>query len=66
MEIESLAVALEREHHEKILYPRADDALPAAAVKRLRMFLNSGELPDGWVCMMKAQSVPQGPGRAGR
>ncbi len=41
-------------HHnlkeEKILYPRADDALPAAAAGRLRAFLGSGDLPAGWVC----------------
>ena len=40
-------------HHnlqeEKILYPRADDALPPAAADQLRAFLSSGELPDGWV-----------------
>ena len=41
-------------HHnlkeEKILYPRADEALPAAEAGQLRAFLNSGELPAGWVC----------------
>jgi hypothetical protein len=54
-------------HHnlkeEKILYPRADDALPAAAAGRLRAFLSSAELPEGWVCM-KARPVSQNPGRA--
>lgn len=39
-------------HHnlkeEKILYPRADDVLPAPAADRLRAFLISGELPEGW------------------
>jgi iron-sulfur cluster repair protein YtfE (RIC family) len=54
-------------HHnlkeEKILYPRADDALPAAAAGRLRAFLSSAELPEGWVCI-KARPVPQNPGRA--
>ncbi|MGH3246180.1 MAG: hemerythrin domain-containing protein [Trebonia sp.] len=49
-------------HHnlkeEKILYPRADDALPSAAADQLRAFLGSGELPDGWVCMMKARPLP--------
>jgi iron-sulfur cluster repair protein YtfE (RIC family) len=39
-------------HHnlkeEKILYPRADDVLPAPAADRLRAFLISGELPGGW------------------
>ncbi len=57
-------------HHnlkeEKILYPRADDALSPTAASRLRAFLRSGELPGGWVCMMKARPVPQNPGRAGR
>ena len=56
-------------HHnlkeEKILYPRADEALPAAAAGRLRAFLGSGELPGGWVCMMKARPAPQNAGRAG-
>ena len=57
-------------HHnlkeEKILYSRADEALPAAAVGRLRAFLGSGELPGGWVCMMKARPVSRSPGRAAR
>ena len=57
-------------HHnlkeEKILYPRADDLLSPAAADRLRAFLGSGELPDGWVCMMKARPLPRNPGRAGR
>jgi regulator of cell morphogenesis and NO signaling len=51
---------------ERILYPRADHALPAAASERLRAFLGTGELSEGWVCMMKARPVPQKPGRAGR
>lgn len=41
-------------HHnlkeEKILYPRADEALPAVEADRLRAFLDSGELPAGWIC----------------
>lgn len=56
-------------HHnlkeEKILYPRADDLLPPTAAERLRVFLGSGELPDGWVCMMKARHLPGNPARAG-
>lgn len=56
-------------HHnlkeEKILYPRADDALPAAAAGRLRAFLGSGKLPQGWVCM-KARAVPPGLPAGGR
>ena len=42
------------QHHnlkeEQVLYPRAD-ALPASAADRLRAFIRSGELPDGWVCL---------------
>ena len=57
-------------HHnlkeEKILYPRADDALPAAAAGRLRALLGSAEPPGGWVCLMKARPAPQDSGRAGR
>lgn len=53
-------------HHnlkeEKILYPRADDALPPAAASRLRAFLGSGELPEGWVCT-KARPVTRNAGR---
>jgi regulator of cell morphogenesis and NO signaling len=53
-------------HHnlkeEKILYPRADDVLPLTAAARLRAFLGSGELPEGWVCA-KARPVPRNAGR---
>jgi regulator of cell morphogenesis and NO signaling len=53
-------------HHnlkeEKILYPQADDALPPAAAGRLRAFLGSGELPEGWVCT-KARPVTRNAGR---
>ncbi|MGH3157320.1 MAG: hemerythrin domain-containing protein, partial [Streptosporangiaceae bacterium] len=56
-------------HHnlkeEKIIYPRADEALPRAAADRLRAFLGSGELPEGWVCM-KARPAPRDPSRAAR
>ena len=51
---------------EKTLSPRADEALPPAAADRLRVFLSSGELPEGWVCLLKARPVSQNPGRAGR
>jgi iron-sulfur cluster repair protein YtfE (RIC family) len=55
-------------HHnlkeEKILYPRADDALHPAAASGLREFLDSGQLPEGWVCLLKARPVPRDPGRA--
>lgn len=41
-------------HHnlkeERILYPRADDVLPAATAERLHAFLDRGDLPGGWVC----------------
>lgn len=63
-------LAVQLLHHnlkeEKILYPRADEALPAAAAGWLRAFLSSGDLPGGWVCMMKARPVSRSPGRAGR
>jgi regulator of cell morphogenesis and NO signaling len=55
-------------HHnlkeEKILYPRADEALQPATAERLREFLSSSSLPDGWVCMLKARPVSRNPGRA--
>lgn len=35
---------------EAILYPQADDLLDADALSRLRMFLDSGQLPTGWTC----------------
>ena len=57
-------------HHnlkeEKILYPRADEALQPAAAGRLRAFLGSAGLPDGWVCLLKARPVRGNPSRAGR
>ena len=41
-------------HHnlkeEKVLYPRADEVLPTAAAERLWSLLDSGEMPEGWVC----------------
>jgi DUF438 domain-containing protein len=41
-------------HHnlkeEKVLYPQADAVLTASATGQLLAFLDSGELPDGWVC----------------
>ncbi len=55
-------------HHnlkeEKILYPRADDLLTPSAADRLRVFLGSGELPEGWVCMINARPAAGNPGRA--
>ena len=48
-------LALQLLHHnlkeERVLYPRADDTLPPAVAGRLRAFLGSGELPEGWVCV---------------
>jgi regulator of cell morphogenesis and NO signaling len=42
-------------HHnlkeERVLYPQADAVLPPDAASRLRAFLASGELPEGWVCV---------------
>jgi regulator of cell morphogenesis and NO signaling len=52
-------------HHnlkeEKVLYPRADDALPPAAAERLRAFLGSGDMPRGWVCV-KARPMTRNAG----
>ena len=57
-------------HHnlkeEKILYPRADEALPPAAVHRLRAFLDSGDAPEGWVCRARTRRVSQNPDSAGQ
>jgi hypothetical protein len=48
-------VAVQLLHHnlkeEKVLYPRADAVLPPAAAERLRAFLESGDLPEGWACL---------------
>jgi len=42
-------------HHnlkeEKVLYPRADEVLSAAAAERFAEFLDSGEMPEGWMCL---------------
>jgi len=42
------------QHHnpkeEQILYPQADLALDDQAAERLHEFLDSGALPEGWVC----------------
>ena len=41
-------------HHnlkeEKILYTQADGVLTAPATERLRALIDSGDLPEGWVC----------------
>ena len=46
-----LAVQLQNHNfkEEKVLYPRADEVL-APAVGALRDYLESGRLPEGWVC----------------
>lgn len=53
-------------HHnlkeERVLYPRSDAILPTAAVDRLRAFLGSGDLPEGWVCL-KSRPVASDAGR---
>ena len=42
-------------HHnlkeERVLYPRADAILSASDADVLRVFLGSGDLPAGWVCL---------------
>ncbi|MFG2247963.1 hemerythrin domain-containing protein [Spirillospora sp. NPDC048823] len=42
-------------HHnlkeEKVLYAEVDRIVPEPAAGRLRSFLGSGELPEGWVCL---------------
>lgn len=47
-------LTVQLQHHnlkeEKILYSQVDTALPATAAARLAAFLESGELPEGWVC----------------
>jgi regulator of cell morphogenesis and NO signaling len=35
---------------EPIIYPQADTVLDAEARQRLMSFLESGAMPDGWVC----------------
>lgn len=47
-------LTVQLQHHdlkeERILYPQADDVLTASAGARLRAFLDTGELPEEWVC----------------
>lgn len=35
---------------EQILYPQADQVLTASATDELRALLDTGRIPDGWVC----------------
>jgi iron-sulfur cluster repair protein YtfE (RIC family) len=48
----SLVVQLQ--HHnpkeEQILYPQADGVLRGEVGSRLRAFIESGQVPEGWVC----------------
>ena len=52
-------LTIQLQHHnlkeEKILYSQTDAALTPSAAEQLREFLDSGKLPDGWVCQ-KAQA----------
>ena len=52
-------------HHnlkeEKVIYSRVDDLLDPAAAGRLQAFLASGDMPGGWVCVMKARHLPGNP-----
>lgn len=47
-------LTVQLQHHnlkeERIVYPQADHTLPDPVADRLRAFLDSGELPAGWVC----------------
>ncbi len=46
-------LAVQLQHHnlkeERILYPQADQVLTAAATQHLQAFLQTGQLPEGWV-----------------
>jgi hemerythrin-like domain-containing protein len=47
-------LVVQLQHHnpkeEQILYPQADLALDQQMTEQLHAFLESGALPDGWVC----------------
>jgi iron-sulfur cluster repair protein YtfE (RIC family) len=47
-------LVVQLQHHnpkeEQILYPQADQVLHAEAGSHLKAFIESGELPEGWVC----------------
>ncbi len=56
-----LLAQLERHNskEEPILYPHADAVLGAPASEKLVAFLESGRMPDGWVCAQgRASGVP--------
>ena len=48
-------LAVQLLHHnlkeEKVLYPELDRVVPEPRAGRLRAFLDSGEMPAGWVCV---------------
>jgi len=47
-------LTVQLQHHnlkeEKVLYPQVDTTMSESAAADLRAFLDSGRLPDGWVC----------------
>ncbi|HZY75614.1 MAG TPA: hemerythrin domain-containing protein [Jatrophihabitantaceae bacterium] len=47
-------LAVQLLHHnvkeERVIYPAADESLPPDIAARLRELLDTGALPDGWVC----------------
>jgi regulator of cell morphogenesis and NO signaling len=47
-------LTVQLQHHnlkeERVLYPQIDQVLTASADPELTAFLDSGQLPDGWVC----------------
>jgi hemerythrin-like domain-containing protein len=46
-------LAIQLQHHnlkeEKILYPQADQVLTTTATRHLKAFLQTGQLPKGWI-----------------
>lgn len=53
------------QHHnmkeERVLYPETERAIPAEVATRLGEFMESGTLPDGWVCIKARSSSPSHP-----
>jgi iron-sulfur cluster repair protein YtfE (RIC family) len=47
-------LVVQLQHHnpkeEQILYPQADQVLHGEVGSRLKAFIESGQLPEGWVC----------------
>jgi iron-sulfur cluster repair protein YtfE (RIC family) len=47
-------LAVQLLHHntkeERVIYPAADESLPPDVAARLQELLETGELPEGWVC----------------